>query len=66
MTSGEQGPVTARESRVFDVVILGAGIVGSSITRVLSRLECSVAVVEKEHDVGMAASAQNSGSSVRG
>ena len=45
----------------FDVVIIGAGVVGSSIARVLSRFEGSFAVVEKAHDVGMAASARNSG-----
>ena len=45
----------------FDVVVIGAGVVGSAIARLLSRYACSVAVVEKECDVGMAASARNSG-----
>ena len=45
----------------FDVVVIGAGVVGSAIARHLSRFACSIAVVEKESDVGMAASARNSG-----
>jgi len=44
-----------------DVVIIGAGVVGSALARSLSRLRCSVAVIEKESDVGTAASARNSG-----
>ena len=46
---------------IFDVIIIGAGVVGSAIARYLSRYACSVAVVEKESDVGMAASCRNSG-----
>ena len=45
----------------FDVVVIGAGVIGSAIARHLSRFTCSVAVVEKESDVGMSASARNSG-----
>ena len=45
----------------YDVLVIGAGIVGASMARVLSRLDCSVAVVEKAHDVGAAASSRNSG-----
>ena len=52
---------TKRRDRNFDAVVIGAGVVGSSIARVLSHLECSVAVVEKAYDVGMGASARNSG-----
>ena len=47
-------------SCVFDVAIIGAGVVGPSIARVLGHLECPAAVVEKEYDVGMGASARNS------
>jgi len=47
--------------RLFDVVIIGAGVVGAAIARYLSRYDCSVAVVEKESDVGMGASSRNSG-----
>ncbi len=46
---------------MFDIVLIGAGVVGSAIARVLSQYRCSVAVIEKESDVGMAASSRNSG-----
>jgi glycerol-3-phosphate dehydrogenase len=45
----------------FDVVVIGAGVVGSAIARWLSRFDGSFAVLEKKHDVGMAASVRNSG-----
>jgi len=48
-------------SDIFDVVVIGAGVIGSAIARALARYTCSVAVIEKESDVGMAASARNSG-----
>lgn len=44
----------------YDVVIVGAGVVGSMIARELSRYRLSVAVVEKEADVGMGQSTSNS------
>ena len=44
-----------------DVVIIGAGVVGSALAHDLSRFRCSVAVIEKEADVGTAASSRNSG-----
>ena len=50
-----------RDGRDFDVVIIGAGVVGSAIARYLSRYDCSVAVVEKGSDVGGGASSRNSG-----
>ncbi len=37
---------------MFDIVIIGAGIIGSMIARELSRYQLSVAVIEKENDVG--------------
>jgi len=46
---------------LFDVVVIGAGVVGSSIARVLSHRDCSVAVVEGAHDVAAGASSRNSG-----
>ena len=46
---------------MYDVLIVGAGIVGSSIARELSRWKLSIAVVEKENDVAMGTSKANSG-----
>lgn len=37
---------------MFDVVILGAGIVGCAIARELSRYDLRVALVDKEAEVG--------------
>lgn len=48
-------------STVWDVVIVGAGIVGAALARWLSRVDLRVAVVEKAWDVGMGASSRNSG-----
>lgn len=45
----------------YDVVIIGGGVVGNAIARGLSRYELSVAVVEKEPDVGLETSCRNSG-----
>jgi glycerol-3-phosphate dehydrogenase len=52
---------SALDSRILDILVIGAGVVGSSVARVLSHLDCSVAVVEKAYDVGAGASARNSG-----
>ncbi|VBB42140.1 Glycerol-3-phosphate dehydrogenase [uncultured Desulfatiglans sp.] len=45
----------------YDVLIIGAGVVGNAIARELSRYEIRVAVLEKELDVGMGTSSRNSG-----
>ncbi len=45
----------------FEVIIIGAGVVGNAIARELSRYQLKVAVVEKELDVGMHTSSRNSG-----
>ncbi|MFW6149488.1 MAG: NAD(P)/FAD-dependent oxidoreductase [Atribacterota bacterium] len=45
----------------FDVIIIGAGVVGCSIARELSRFKIKVAVLEKESDVGWGSSCRNSG-----
>lgn len=45
----------------YDVVVIGAGVVGAAIARELSRYELSVAVVEKEEDVCSGTSKANSG-----
>jgi len=45
----------------YDVVIVGAGVVGCAIARELSKFQLKVLVVEKELDVGMGTSSRNSG-----
>jgi glycerol-3-phosphate dehydrogenase len=45
----------------FDVLIVGAGIVGAALARELSRYEIKVLLVEKEVDVSFGASKANSG-----
>ena len=44
-----------------DVLIIGAGIIGCSIARELSKYKLSILLVEKEHDVGIQASGRNLG-----
>ncbi len=46
---------------LYDCLIIGAGVVGNAIARELSRYRLSVAVLEKELDVGMGTSSRNSG-----
>lgn len=45
---------------MFDVIVVGAGIVGSLIARKLSAYQLSVAVIEKEPDVGNVTTMANS------
>ncbi len=45
----------------YDVVIIGAGVVGAMTARELSRYDLSVCLLEKENDVAMGASRANSG-----
>lgn len=47
--------------RKFDIIIIGAGVVGCSIARELSRFKVKVAVLEKGNDVGWGASCRGSG-----
>lgn len=44
----------------YDVIIIGAGIVGTMIARELSRYELSIALIDREADVGMGQSTSNS------
>jgi len=45
---------------MYDVVIIGAGVVGSAIARELSRYQLNICVVEKEEDVCSGTSKANS------
>ena len=45
---------------MFDVVVIGAGVVGGMIARELSRYELDVMILEKENDVAMGATKANS------
>ena len=45
----------------YDVVIIGAGVIGSMLSRELSKYQLSVCVLEKENDVALGASKANSG-----
>lgn len=49
------------ESNVYDVIIVGAGVIGCSISRELSRYQGRFLVLEKENDVSCGASKANSG-----
>lgn len=46
---------------MYDVIIIGAGVIGGMLARELSRYRLSVCLVEKENDVAMGASKANSG-----
>ena len=48
-------------SNAFDVTIVGGGVIGCAIARALSRFDASVALVDKETDVGFGTSKANSG-----
>ncbi|MDK2935459.1 MAG: glycerol-3-phosphate dehydrogenase [Eubacteriaceae bacterium] len=45
---------------MYDIIIIGAGAVGTSIARSLSRYQLSVALIERENDVSMGATKANS------
>ena len=46
---------------MYDVAIVGAGIVGGMLARALSAYDLKVCVLEKENDVAMGATHANSG-----
>lgn len=45
---------------MYDVIIIGAGVIGSSIARELSRYKLNICVLEKEIDVAMGTTKANS------
>lgn len=45
---------------MYDVAIVGAGVIGAAVARELSRFDLRVVVLEKSDDVGMGASKANS------
>lgn len=49
-----------KQNNVYDVIIIGAGIVGTSIARELSKYNTKVLILEKEADVSMGATKANS------
>lgn len=46
---------------MFDVLVIGAGVVGGLVFRELSRYDLNVCIVDREPDVSMGASGANSG-----
>ncbi|MDU5109448.1 MAG: NAD(P)/FAD-dependent oxidoreductase [Clostridium sp.] len=51
----------ALDGKNFDVVVIGAGIVGCAISRELSKWNLNILLLEKEHDVALHASSRNDG-----
>lgn len=51
----------ALEGDAPDVLIIGAGIVGSAVARECARYDMRILLIEKEHDVAMQASSRNDG-----
>lgn len=47
--------------QVYDVVIIGAGVVGSAVAREFARFRLKIGVLEKELDVGCETSSRNTG-----
>ncbi len=52
---------TAYDMAEYEVIIIGAGVIGGSIARALSQFKVKVLVLEKENDVSCGASKANSG-----
>lgn len=49
------------QASAYDVIVIGAGVVGCAVARELARYRLSVAVLEKEPDVGLGTSSRNTG-----
>lgn len=52
---------TNLEGKDVDVLVIGAGIIGSSIARELSRYNLKILVIDKEYDVAVHTSSRNDG-----
>ena len=50
-----------KDDSIYDVAIIGAGIIGAAVARMLSQYELSVCVIEKENDVSCGTTKANSG-----
>ena len=48
---------------MYDVAVIGAGVVGSAIARELSKYQLELTLIEKESDVSTGASKANTGMS---
>ena len=46
---------------VYDVAIIGAGVVGAMVARTFAKYDLSICILEKNNDVAMGASMANSG-----
>ena len=53
--------MTGTGNRRYDVLIVGAGVVGCAVARELSRYELKIGILDKEPDVGLGTSCRNSG-----
>lgn len=53
--------VNANENYVYDVAIIGGGVIGCNIARYLSRYNLKICLIEKESDVACRTSSANSG-----
>lgn len=47
-------------SQSYDVIIIGAGIIGSMVARFLSKYDLKILMIDKDSDVGMGTSSANS------
>ena len=47
--------------KIYDVIVIGAGVVGTAIARELSRYKLKIAVLEKEQELAFGISKSNSG-----
>lgn len=56
----QKGKSNMELNNVYDVIIIGAGIIGTSIARELSKYNTRVLILEKEADISMGTTKANS------